>query len=118
MATFRTLDADGDMTFGKGLNNYSRNNAAIGLDIKTRIKSWVGDCFFDAQAGIDWWNRLGSKGQRALLEQDLRRIILQTEGVTEIVSFSTELVDRRFTASYTVNTVYSEQFTDQIERAL
>lgn len=118
MVAFRNLDENGDWLFGKGKNDYARSQEAIKLDIKTRIHSWLGDCFFAVEDGIDWWNRLGSFDQRELLEQDLRLAILQTDGVTEIVDFSTELVDRRFSASYTVNTVYSKQFTDLIERTI
>ena len=112
---FRNLDSNGDWTFGKGKNNYTRENKAIGLNIQTRIYSWLGDCFFDQGAGIDWVNRLGSKNQRELLELDLRNIILQSEGVTGILEFSTSLVDRNFRADYSVETIYSKSYTDTIE---
>ncbi len=108
------LDKDGDWMFGNGLGNYLTQNAAIGLNIKTRLKSWVGDCFFDTGAGIDWTNRLGSKNQRALLELDLRRVILRSFGVTSIVTFDTVVVDRSFTANYEVNTIYTKAFRDSL----
>ncbi len=111
---FRNLTADGDWTFGSGVANYVAQNAAIGLNIKTRLLSWVGDCFFDIPAGVDWVNRLGSKNQRTLLELDIRRIILQSQGVTGIISFDTLLNGRNFTAHYSVNTIYSKQFTDSL----
>lgn len=111
---FRNLDSDNDWNFGASKANFARDKLAIGLNIKTRINSWVGDCFFDLPAGIDWWNRLGSKDQRQLLELDLRRIILQSEGVTSIESFDTTLQGRIFSATYTVNTVLSEAFTDTL----
>ena len=112
---FRELDSNNDWQFGRGLQNMTRQNQAIGLNIKTRIQSWVGDCFFDLQAGIDWWNRLGSKNQRSLLELDLRRIILQSEGVTGLVEFQTNVVGRRFSASYTVTILSSQEFQDTLE---
>jgi len=111
---FRNLTAQHDWTFGAGIQNYTKEQEAIGLNIKTRILSWVGDCFFDQQAGIDWLNRLGNKNQRSLLELDLRRVILQTEGVTAIVSFDTILNARDFTADYSVNTIYSKDFQDSL----
>lgn len=116
--TFRNLDASGDWTFGQGLGNYITDNAAIGLNIKTRILSWVGDCFFDQLAGIDWNNRLGSKNTRQLLEIDLRRVILQSYGVTGITAFNTVLTDRKFSASYTINTIFSQEYQQTIERDL
>lgn len=115
---FRELDENHDWVFGRGLQNMTRENQAIGMNIKTRILSWVGDCFFDMNAGIDWVNRLGSKNQRALLELDLKRIILQSEGVTGILAFDTNLIGRKFSASYTVSTIYSQDFQDIIEQEL
>jgi hypothetical protein len=112
---FRNLDENSDWTFGKGINCYLRDNSAIGLNIRTRILSWLNDCFFDPQAGIDWVNRLGSKNQRVLLELDLRRIILQSEGVTGILEFDSTLTDRNFTANYSVQTIFSQSFQDSIE---
>jgi hypothetical protein len=111
----RNIDENLDWTFGKGIGCYLRENAAIGLNIKTRILSWLNDCFFDPQAGIDWINRLGSKNQRTLLELDLRRIILQSEGVTGILSFDSMLINRAFTANYSVQTIFSQSFQDSIE---
>lgn len=111
---FRNLTPAGDWSFGAGKSNYIDQNAAIGLNIKTRLQSWVGDCFFDMQAGIDWTNRLGSKNQRRLLEMDLRRVILRSYGVTGIMSFDTVLVGRKFTANYSVNTIFSKSYQDSL----
>lgn len=111
---FRDLNDDHDWTFGKGKNNYSSRNDAIGLNIETRILSWVNDCFFDTKAGIDWINRLGSKNQRALLEADLKRIILLSYGVTGIISLDTELIGRDFIGHYSINTIYSKAYKNSI----
>jgi hypothetical protein len=115
---FRNLDVNGDWTFGQGKSNYIAQNPAIGLNIKTRLLCWLNDCFFDQKAGVDWKNRLGSKNQRKLLEADLRRIILQSYGVTGILSFQTNLTDRAFSATYTVQTIYSESYTDTIAKEI
>lgn len=104
---FRSLDELGDWNFGKGVQDFTSTNEAIGINIKTRIQSWVGDCFFDMVAGIDWLNRLGSKDQRTLLELDLKRIIMQSEGVVKLLTFDTDLNGRSFSASYSVQTIYS-----------
>lgn len=104
---FRNLDANGDWTFGQGLDNYATKNNAIGLNIKTRILSWVGDCFFDIGAGIDWLNRLGFKNRRLLLESDLRTIILKSFGIVGLIKFNTELNGRNFVANYSVNSTFT-----------
>jgi hypothetical protein len=111
---FRALDENHDWTFGNGRNDFLSTNDAIGLNVKTRLLSWVGDCFFDLNAGIDWINRLGTKGQRTILELDLRRVILTSFGVTGITSFYSDLNVRDFTASYEVDTIYSKAYQDTI----
>lgn len=111
---FRNLDENGDWMYGKGVNDYVDLNQAIGLNIRTRVFSWLNDCFFAMTEGIDWNTRLGSKDQRILLENDLRRIISQSQDVRGIVAFSTSLVDRKFLATYTVETIYSKTYTDSV----
>lgn len=111
---FRNLDSNNDWIIGQGFGSYVSQNQAIGLNIKTRLQSWVGDCFFAQTAGIDWWNRLGSKNQLTLLSNDLQRVISQSSGVTGILAFNVSLVGRSVSASYTVQTIYSTSFTDSI----
>ena len=111
---FRSLDANLDWNFGRGKNDYSQDDAAIGLNIQTRILSWVNDCFFDMQAGIDWKTRIGNYSQKELLELDLRRIILKTEGVTGILSFDSNLTERSFSAKYEITTVNSPSYIGNI----
>lgn len=111
---FRNLDANGDWTFGNGLSNYATGDLAIGLNIKTRLLSWVGDCFFALNAGIDWANRMGRKNQQGLLRSDLKRIILQSFGVTGLTSFSTVLVVRAFRANYSVDTIFSKSYQQSV----
>lgn len=111
---FRNLTVDGDWTFGAGFSNFATLDAAIALNVRTRILSWVGDCFFDTGAGIDWINRLGSKNQRNLLDLDLRRAILRSYGVTGLIEFDTFLNGRVFSAQYTVNTIYGKEYQSTI----
>ncbi len=104
----RALDVDHDFTFGKGRNNYLRRVDAIEQDIETRLLSFLGDCFFDVVAGIDWFGRLGGKN-RAILELDIAATILNTPGVTALVQLSSTLdpITRLLSVSYVVNTIYS-----------
>lgn len=114
---FRELDDSGDWLFGKGSNNFLRGNDAIGLNIKTRLLSWVNDCFFALDAGIDWINRMGLKNQQDLLSTELKSLILKSVGVTGINSLSVDLTGRDFTASYDINTIYTLNYQNQVESA-
>jgi hypothetical protein len=104
----RALDDNLDWTFGKGRNNYFLNNDAIIQNIGTRLRSFLGDCFFALDAGIDWFNLLGSKNQKEL-ELAVRTTILNTEEVVGITDLSILLEEntRKINLNYTVNTVYT-----------
>lgn len=103
----RQLDVLHDWTFGKGRNNYLRGIAAVGQNIDTRLSSFLGDCFFDLTAGLDWFNLLGSKDELTL-RLNISTVILNTQDVTGILLIST-LTDpktRDITVKYSVNTTY------------
>lgn len=104
----RAVDyADKDWTFGKGKNNYRRDNDAVAQNIYTRLNCFLGDCFFDVGAGIDWFNRLGGKDLLAL-KLDIASTILNTAEVTGILQLDISLdVNRLLTISYLVRTSYS-----------
>lgn len=101
----RGLDANNDWTFGRGKNNYLFSKAAIGQSIKTRLSSFLGDCFFDTGAGIDWFNLLGSKKEFDLTLA-IRAVIFNTPGVTRLLEVSTVLdQNRNLRVEYSVTVV-------------
>lgn len=111
----RALDSDGDWTYGKGKNDYKRELLAVSQNIQTRLSSFLGDCFFAADAGIDWWNLLGGKDQRAL-QLAISACILNTQNVTGILQLSVSLdVNRLLTVSYRVQTTYSITIQNEFE---
>ena len=101
----RGLDGSGEWLFGRGQQDYARGKQAIILNIKTRLRSFVSDCFFDQEAGIDWLNRLGNNNQRELLEADVQNQILNSFGVTNIIDFNSSLDVRKLTLNYTISTI-------------
>jgi hypothetical protein len=115
----RALDANHDWVFGSGKSNYLKNDDAIALNIDTRLLSWVGDCFFDMGAGIDWLNLLGSIGKQEILQLNLKRVILQSYGVTGINSFYVTLNSARlFQASYNISTIFSPSYQNTLKQSL
>jgi hypothetical protein len=107
MIKVRALDANGDFTGGRGRNDYLTGSNAIAQNIRTRLSSYLGDCYFNIREGIDWFGFLGSKNQ-AGLRQAIETTITNTEGVTEVLRLSLSLDSgRRFSLSYEVNTIYT-----------
>ena len=62
----RAIDDDGDWFFGKGQNDYKTQKSGVAQEIRTRLSSFYGDCFFDTEAGIDWFNLLGGRDKLAI----------------------------------------------------
>ena len=81
---FRGLDSNGDWQFGQGLQSYVSGEAAIGLNIKTRLLSFLGNCFFDMLAGINWFIYFGTPGQQQQILLSVKAVILQSYGVTKV----------------------------------
>lgn len=104
----RALDATGDWIFGIGTSAYVTGNAEVAQNIQTRVLSFLGDCFFDLGAGINWFGYLGNKNQIGL-NLAVSAVILNTANVTGIKQLSVVLNEttRVFSVSYQVLTTYS-----------
>lgn len=103
----RALDLAGDWQFGRGIQSYVTEKNALSQNILTRLKSWRNDCFFAMDDGVDWQNFLDI-GMKKYLDLDIKRVLLQTEGVLRISSYTSTLdaTERKVTVSATVATVF------------
>lgn len=112
---FRQLDSNHDWTFGKGIANYAQNDQAIALDVQTSLLSWVGDCFFDLQFGIDW-ARLLDTGQQNNLQIALESLILKSYGVVSVTSVSANfnINTRGLGVNFDIDTIFSKSFQSQV----
>lgn len=100
----RSLTGTGDWTFGSGRNNYKSGNSAVAQSIQTRIMSFLGDCFFATEEGIDWFNLLGGKNQSSL-NLAIAKTIRNTPEVTRITQLSVTLnAERVFRVEYNAYT--------------
>jgi hypothetical protein len=103
----RGLDSNDDWTFGRGIQNYLKNLDAVLLNIKTRLKSWKYDCFFAPAEDVDWNNYLDI-GTKSFLDADIKRVILQSEGVLKVTGYESTLDrdSRALSVECTINTIY------------
>ncbi len=105
----RAVDANNDWQFGKGRNDYKKDALAVNQNVQTRLQEFLGDCFFNIGAGIDWFNLLGGKDLTAL-NLAISSVILNTQEVTGLLQLSTKLdQSRRLTIQYRVQTSYGTQ---------
>ncbi len=111
----RALDGEHDWTFGNGTQDYLTANRAIAQNIDTRLLSFFQDCFFDMQFGLDWFRLLGSKGTEQEIILSVRAMILQSYGVVKVNKIDTSFVARNLTLSYNIDTIFTEQFAQNLE---
>ncbi len=105
----RALDSTGDWTYGKGIQDYLTGNAAISQNINTRLSSFLGNCFFAVNDGIDWMNLL-TKNNQTSINLAVSACILNTTGVTGIRQLAISVSsNREIQVTYQVQTVYSVQ---------
>ncbi|GHU28123.1 hypothetical protein FACS1894152_5600 [Bacilli bacterium] len=50
----RAIDRDGDWQWGLGRQDYRADFGALEQDIRTKIRSWLNDCFFAMDEGIEF----------------------------------------------------------------
>lgn len=114
----RKIDGDNDWEFGLGLSDYAKDEEAVAENIQTRVLSWVNDCFFALNEGVDWKARLDVGQQSALLEE-VKNVILQSFGVVTIIDVEAILnkTTRLYTIRYDIQTIYSPSFQSQIEQS-
>jgi hypothetical protein len=104
----RAITPQGDWTFGAGIAGYLQGNAAIAQQIQTSILQILGECFWDAGAGIAWFQWLQSFDPNGLALA-ISTVILKIQNVTGINSISINLgANRVFSASWNVSTVFTQ----------
>lgn len=106
----RALDADGDMTFGRGAGNFLVDSpAAVAQCAKTRIGLKQGEWWLDATAGLAWDQILGT-GTAALRDLAIKEVVLGTPGMQSIDTYSSNVnpITRAFPVFMNVTTQYGE----------
>ncbi|KKZ19037.1 bacteriophage protein [Serratia marcescens] len=108
---YRREDDDGDYTFGQGDNTFLADTPeTVRQAIKTRLELWQGEWYLNTADGTPYPQAVLGKQQADIASLAIRERILDTPGVTEIVTFSTQFNGdtRRLTFTATVNTVYGQ----------
>lgn len=105
--------------FGRGKQSYVQDERAILLNIKTRVKSFLHDTFWQMDFGIDWWNLLGAKEPNATTNVviQVRAMIAETEGVVNInaVSAKMDRATRKPTISFDVDTIFTRNLVGNVQ---
>lgn len=110
----RSLDSNHDWNFGKGKQDYRDEENSLAQNIKTRLLSFYNDCFFDLDAGIDWFTWLGGKDLEGL-KLAISNIILETYGVEGIKQLDLSLnINRQLSVTYQVQSLWGETLNSEL----
>lgn len=82
----------------------------VGQRLKIRLLSFRGDWFLNTTYGVPYWEFILGRKQTSKAATDLifQTEILKEEGVKEIVTFNSSLVNRHYSLSFSVKVVTGE----------
>ena len=117
----RALDNNGDYQLGRGSIEFLvDNSAAVAQKILTRLKLFSGTWFLDTSAGTPWLQQILGRHASSpppapgliglnLYDIALKTVILNTKGVSQLVSYSSTLdsTTRALRVSAEVQTIFS-----------
>jgi hypothetical protein len=110
----RAQDAYGDMTFGRGVQNFLINTpAAVAQLVLTRLLLLQGEWFLNVFAGMPWGTQVFGKNSEKTYDAAIKQCILNTQGVRQITKYQSALSGRSLTISATLDTDYGEAFLPQ-----
>lgn len=113
----RKLTSTGDMTFGNGgLNFIANSSEAVAQNVQTRLGLWLGDWFLDTNEGTDWSGKCLGKHSLDSAVNEIRRVILGTEGVAGIadLTVSNDADSRLVRVAAHINTEYGEVYVSTV----
>ena len=108
---YRKLDDAGDMVFGHGSDDYYIDRAeAVAQAVMTRLRLWRGEWYLDTDEGTPYLQEIFGRGTESTAVRALRLRVLETEGVTDIISINAtnDPETRKAVFQITVNTIYGE----------
>lgn len=114
---YRKQTSRDDFSFGNGLNDfYIDMPEAVGQAVVTRLLLIKGEWFLNTDEGCDYKNNILGKNRVQKAELEIRRVILETEGVVEIdeffINFNAET--RALNVSAKINTVYGVAVINEV----
>lgn len=108
---YRKLSTTGDYVFGQGKNEFYVNVPdAVAQAVKTRLLLLTGEWFLDKTEGTPYSSEVLGTGTQTLYNLAIRNRILDTQGVTGISSYSSNInpATRELDISATISTVYGQ----------
>lgn len=108
---YRRLTAGGDYQFGHGGADFLVDSPeCVGQSVRTRLLLMEGEWFLDVTEGTPYGTEIFGAGTQPLYDLAIQQRVLETDGVTSIEEYSSELdhVARRLSISMKINTSFGQ----------
>lgn len=98
-----------DYTFGQGNQNFLVNTKeAVGQAVLTRLLLLQGEWFLDFTDGTPYSTQILGTNTRATRDLAVKKRILQTPGVSKLVSYASQVIERKFAVQAVIDTIYGQ----------
>lgn len=112
---YRSLSPSGDYKFGNGSRDFLRDSpATVAQAVTTRLLLLKGEWFLDTSEGTPYATEILGTNTQSTRDRAVRNRILGTQGVREILSYFSEVQDRGFRVTATVDTIYGQITVTQV----
>ena len=98
--------------------NYLSGQAAVALNIKTRLLCFLNNCPWDMSAGIDWITLLGKTNTQTQIQLAVRSVILKSFGVVRLNSLSVAFINRKLTLNWNIDSQFTQNFIQKLEQII
>ena len=108
----RKVDSTGDMQFGNGQASFHRDTPdAVAQVVESRLNLWLGEWYLDQLEGTPYQTQVLGKYTGQTRDPVMRARILDTLGVTELLSYDStfDSQTRTFAVSARIGTAYTVQ---------
>lgn len=107
---YRALDANGDYSFGKSMQEFKIDDDAVVQAVNTNLRLLKGEWWEDTSDGFPLFQDVlvnnGSMDHIRATDMLVKDRILSTTGVKEIVSFTSSLIKRSYSAVCHIRTKF------------
>ena len=95
------LDATGDLQVLNGDLVMNFGTEGIASDLRSRLQTFLGECFLDTSLGVPWFERiLGKKTPSGELKAIFREVILGTPGIASVDTLDVKVASRVLTVAF------------------
>ena len=109
------IGLNGDLLFNKQTPVIFKNTLETKQNVETRIKEQIFDCFFNQNAGIDWFNLPKTTAEIKILISQIKNIISSTANVLSVTdeNYNYDSGGALLSITKTYKTIYADENVSQ-----